>query len=213
MWRGSLSHLCEDRLCRRCPWELRKTFTDVFHHVLDLYNKQLYPLIYHSGRSVVSEKRSSDLLFWAVSWMSLLHHSSNTMLEIPHMVPASQVPCQWHLCPCSPSFSLKRLFSIPARTCKHILLNAVGGGGSSFTVGKSIGNSKRVPFCCLGERWLLKVGWSVSKAEWEDGEYRPTSFTSLFGEEGKSTVSNYFRQVFLGKWQSILVCRKQLLPL
>lgn len=108
----------------------------------------------------------------------------------------------WHKFPASGicvlvalSHSLKRLFSSPGRTHKHILLSPVGGGGSDFTVGTWIGHSRHVPFCCPGACWLLEGGLISIKGERED-EDRPTFFTSLFGEEGKTNVSNYFRQFF-----------------
>lgn len=46
MGKGSHSHLCEDRLSKRYSWELRKTFTDVFCCVLDLYKTQSYLLMH-----------------------------------------------------------------------------------------------------------------------------------------------------------------------
>ena len=151
MGRGSLPLFCEDGMCRRCHGELRNTFTDAFHHIINLYEIQSYLLTHHSWRSVIAEKRPTDLF-------------SEQFLKHPCcVIPATQVSCQWHLRPRGPSHSWKRLFSSPRRTREQILRNAARAGGSDFTVGTWIGNSRRVPFCCLGEHRLLKVDWSASK--------------------------------------------------
>lgn len=134
--------------------------------------------MHRSWRSVISEKRSTDLLLWAVSQMSPLCHPSIPFWRSYNIVPATQFSCQWHLHPCGPSHSLKRLFSCPGRTHKHILLNAVGGGGNDFTVGTWIGNSRR-PLLLSREALTAESGLISVKGEWQDGEDKPTFFTSL----------------------------------
>lgn len=196
MW-GCHGERREDRLARRCSWELRKTFTDVFYCVLDFYKTQSYLLMHHSGTSMISEKRSTDPLFWAISWMSSLHYSLIPCWRSCDTIPTPPDSCQWHFCPCGPCHSLKRLFICPRSTHKHTLLNAVAGGRRDFAAGMGIGNSEHVLFCCPGEHWLLKGDWSVSKVNerMEKTDQHFYIFTHLFGKVGKTNVSNYFRQL------------------
>lgn len=157
-----------------------------------------------------------------------LTHFAEKFLECPHCItpwyyigdPVTQflhhqVSCQGHFCPCGPCHSLKRLLISPRSSHKHTLLNAVMGGKKDFAAGMGIENSEHV-LCCPGEHWQLKGDWSILKVDErmeKTDQFFFFSYLHIYLERWGKKCQQLFQAAFFGKWQSILVCRKQLLPL
>lgn len=147
--------------------------------------------------------------------MSSLHHFLILCWRSCDTIPMLPVSCQGHFCPCGPCHSLKRPFISPRSSHKHTLLNAVVGGRTDFAAGMAVGNSEHVLFRCPGEHWQLKGDWSMPKMNerMEKTERFLKIYLHIYLERWGKKYQQLFQAPFLAKWQSILVCRKRLLPL